>query len=207
MVQDLFNSARDLEARLNDLERRLNRIAVGSRIRMTNVLGVVPATNSGTGVIGSPLGVTVWKNDSGAERTRGDVVILKFLNTFDLTVIEADPWVIGVVDGSATLDSVNVADQAYGRVRHIGYQSAVAVTGPVDTGDYLITSSATGTAVSAGPSPVEGAFAIATGAVAQGPTDTSAVPAYLFPPLSGTGGGGVVYIPFGSNPAGQVFTP
>lgn len=170
-IEDIPGQLRKVELELRDLKMRIAQALVGGKVNIGSAgpTGVLSPTLGGSGIVGSPLAVTVWLNGSGALRTRGDVVIFSAAadRTFLTTTTAADRRVIGVVDGSATSDSNDVASSANGRVRHTGYQGTVKTTGVVTAGNYLRSSTTatraedTGTAASASADQPAGAFAIA----------------------------------------------
>lgn len=173
----------DLERRITKQEREIRRLRAemqrfsnGGRVRASSIVGTSPTTSGGTGITGSPLGVTLWKNASGGTRSQGYVCVLSVAadQSFDDTTTQADQDVIGVLDD----DSIIVG--AAGRIRHIGYQSVVNVQGNVAAGDYLYTSTTAGRAASAGTQLKPGCFGQAVTAYGGGGAGT--VAAFLFPP-------------------------
>lgn len=175
-MQQFTDKVRDLEARIKALENFRGIISTNGVLRVSAIGGVIPPDDGGTGIMGSPLGVTVWLNDTGSTVGRGSVVRHAGDDIIELTDVDDDPEVIGVVDGS-TQGADDVPDGGYARVRHIGYQPVVLTVGTVAAGDYLAAStSGPGGARSIGPAPLPGAFAIALTADAG-----SQCSAFLFP--------------------------
>ena len=202
MVQPLFEDIRHLDREIRRLKSRLDAVMVGTLLNPSEFAGIIPPSAGGSGTAGSPLGVTLWQNQSGAVRSQGVVVVENGNRTFGVTTTQANPLVIGVLDDNA------IAVGANGRVRHVGYQSAVTVQGAVVAGQYLRTSTTSGAAEDAGTIMTSGCFGIALTAAA-GP-GAGVVAAYVFPPLNS---GGVVtkgrwYVSFGSIPVGgESYTP
>lgn len=184
-----FAMITSLELELRSVRAQLQATHVGNRLVSTVVTGVVPSGNGGTDIIGGPLGVTIWKNAHGSQLSQGAVVKYLGDRTFDTTTVPGSSLVIGVLDGSAEDETLNVADAHNGRVRHIGYQAVVNVVGAVAVGDYLSSSSTAGAARSTGKVEVVGSFGRALTASA-GP-GAATVAAYLTPTLGHivTGGG------------------
>lgn len=188
MVSQLYTEIERISGEIRRLRGRLDRISIGGQI-IPSTTTPISQGGGGTGIIGSPLGVTVWQNDTGIQQTKGSVVVWKTARLFDLPSVAADTKVIGVLDGSSINDSDNVPNGGNGRVRHVGYQSRVFINGTVDVGDFLVADGGDtqGAAVSAGPDPVDGAFGIALTDSAASATE---VQAYVFPVLHVTAGGG-----------------
>lgn len=193
-IEDIPGQLRKVELELRDLKMRIAQALVGGKVNIGSAgpTGVLSSALGGTGIIGSPLGVTVWLNGSGALREQGDVVILTTSadRTFTTTTTQADQRIIGVVDGSAISTALTVANGANARVRHIGYQSIVKTTGVINAGNWLRASAtatrAEDTGVAATASAPSGAFAVALEAHA-GPTGDVGV--FLVGGLAGGGGG------------------
>lgn len=190
MAQDAIPA---LNARIQSLAEELRAVRgqlagthVGSKLVATIVQGVLPPDSGGSGLVGSPLGVSIWKNNNAGSLSQGAVVREVGDRLFDNTAIVDSRIVIGVLDGSAEDGTTAVATQHEGRVRHVGYQSVVNVTGAVAVDDYLSSSTTAGRARSTGRNKTQGTFAIALTANASG---NGTVAAYLFP-ASGAGGGG-----------------
>ena len=203
-ISKVWHTLQSHDEEIRKLRGKLDNITVGARLVPVIFTGVLPPNSGGTGIVGSPLGVTVWQNDSGAPLSQGAVIVASGDRLFTTTTTVANLRVIGVLDGSASSDSVAVANGEQGRVRHIGYQSVINVVGAVVAFDYLRTSATAQRAESLGATPNEGAFAIALTAFA-GPGNGQ-VTAYVFPVgAGGTGFGEFSYIPFGSGQ--EVFSP
>lgn len=145
-LEDLFRNVRSHDREIRALKAR----------RET----VLSTGGGGSGIVGSPLGVTIWENQSGGTRSQGYVVVSSGDRLFDDTTTVGDPRVIGVLDD----DAIQVG--ANGRVRHIGYQRVVNVQGAVVAGNYLRTSATAGSAEDAGGVMTAGCFAIALTAAA-----------------------------------------
>lgn len=186
MVQPLFEEIRHLDREIRRLRSRLDAVTVGTLLNPSSFAGIIPPSSGGSGTGGSPLGVTLWENQSGAPRSQGAVLIQNGDRTFGVTATAGDLDVIGVLDDNA------VAVGANGRVRHVGYQSVVDVQGAVVAGDFLRTSATSGRAEDAGATPKTGTFAIALTAAA-GP-GAGTVAAYLFAAPSVTGDG-IIIVP------------
>jgi len=151
------------EREIRRLKTWREQVSAGDTIRGTVIVGTIPPA------VTQPYGaVTVWENDSGAQREQGTVVIRKGDRTFDVTAVQDDDMVIGV------LDEDGVADGAEGRVRHVGYQSKILTTGAVTVGHYLRPSATATRAEDAGTLPTAGAFAIAVEACGAGLNDVAA---------------------------------
>lgn len=198
--RDPFVAIRRLELEVRALKTRTLR-AVG--VNAAEFTGVLSPVNGGTGygLAGSPLGTTVWENDTGGEIQAGSPVVWSGDRLADTTSTDDDEDVIGVF-----LDTVEDGEQ--GRVRHTGYVDAVRVTGAVAVGEYLKCSTTSGRA-DATSTRSAGAFAVALTANASGDGE---VAAHIFPAGSAAGGGsggpGEFYISFGSEPvSGQTLSP
>lgn len=144
---------RGLYRDVKTLEREVRQL----KVRSEPVMG---GASGGSGVAGSPLGVTLWENQSGGTRSQGYVVVASGDRIFDDTTTIGDPRAIGVLDD----DAVQVG--ANGRVRHFGYQSVVNVQGAVVAFNYLRSSATAGNAEDAGGVQTAGVFAIALTAFA-----------------------------------------
>lgn len=166
---------------LQDREIRAIRSRLDIRSRATQIQGSVPPTSGGTGISGSPLGVTLWKNASGATRGQGYVVVASVAadQSFDDTTTQGDQTVIGVLDDN------DIAVGVAGRIRHIGYQAVINVQGNVAAGNYLEASTTAGRARDAGATPTAGSFARAV--TAYGGGGAGLVAGMVFPPVGGTG--------------------
>jgi len=171
------------EREIRRIRARLDQIMTSDELRAgTSFQGVLPVDQGGTGIVGSPLGVTMWVNDTGGVVSRGTVAVENGDRTFNVTTNVADPLTIGIVDDDA------VADQANCRVRHVGYQEVVIVEGAVAAGNYLQSSATSGASEDAGATAGAGFIGIALTAFA-GP-GAGTVSALVFPAMGGGGGGG-----------------
>jgi hypothetical protein len=179
---------RDLRQQFADIRA----LKVHRRVRASDI----PTIGTGQGGTGSNAGGTgsiqSFINGSGGPLDRGAIVILESGRSIETTNVSRNLRVIGVVDGS----SAPYANGAETPVRLGGYHNSVLVAGVVNEGDYLVTSTTPGRAASAGPAPVEGAFARALSSFGAGGQGT--VEALIFDPLDGPSGKAMLYIPFGS---------
>jgi hypothetical protein len=177
MVQDISSDVAYLKFEVRKILGILARIAVGGQVNVTNLSGPLPPSGGGSGVSGSPLGVTIWQNQSGATRARGTVVVENGDRTYGVTTSVGNEAVIGVQDD----DTLIVGAEA--RIRHIGYQPLILVQGVVTAGHYLRTSTTAARAEDAGVAvggvPPVGSFGIALTASGGGAGQVAAV---LFPP-------------------------
>ena len=165
-----------LDRRLRAMEGWKANVASGDLIRATQIQGVVPVTNGGSGTVASTLGaVTIWNNNSGGTLTQGAVVVRNGNRLFTTTTNVADVTTIGV------LTDASVGNGVDGHVCHAGYVALVTVQGAVTAGHYLQSSATAGAATDAGAGAIIGAFAVAlTGAAGPG---AGTVAAYVFPVL------------------------
>lgn len=200
LVRDTLDRIEKAEDEIRRLRARLDRLANGGQIRASQLAGVLPPANGGTGVSCSILGsVSVWTNDSGATRAPGTVVVASGNRLFDVTTTVADPDVIGVVSES----SVDDGDDAC--IRHGGYQATVLVQDAVTVGDYLRSSATAGRAESMGATKDDGAFAIALTAFA-GPGAGSVAAFMLGGDVHQSSGGSTVDIEDEGTPEGAADT-
>lgn len=173
MMQMLWTKIDFLEDEIRRIRSDLLATHSGRHIIVSSIKGIMPPSGGGSGISGSPLGVTMWENQSGATRSQGAVVVESGADTFSVSSTQGDRRVIGVLDD----DGIIVG--AVGRIRHIGRQSEVDVTGAVAAGDYLRASVTAGRAESTGADRLKGTFARALTAFA-GPGDGQ-VAAFLGP--------------------------
>lgn len=175
---DVYGDIKKLQEEVRRLRGRLDRISIGGVVFPS---GTTPVSTGGggTGIFGSPLGVTVWTNNSGATKSQGTVVVSDGNRDFNVSSTPGDPFVIGVLDGSSESVSTSVLAGANGRVRHIGYQEVLDVFGLVSQNDYLQLSASEGVAESIGPVPAIGCFARAL-TNSAGPYGGT-VQAFIFP--------------------------
>ena len=202
-VNNVWARLQSQDEEIRRIKGQLASVLIGARLVSTIITGVVPPVSGGSGVIGSPLGITIWQNASGGLLSQGAVVIASGDRLFTTTAVAGNTRVIGVLDGNAASESTGVLNGEQGRVRHVGYQAVVNVVDAVVAFDYLRTSTTTGRAISTGATPLEGVFAIALTAFA-GPGNGQ-VTAYVFPVEMVVGSEGLFYIPFGSGE--EVFSP
>lgn len=192
--EDVYDAIRKLERELEQLKAWANVTIPQGKINPGALGGILGPSKGGTGFAGNSQGIHLLINGSGGTVNQGDVVILNAgtAQQFTTSTTEGDTLVVGVADET-------IAPGAFGRVRIIGYQAIVNVTGVVSTGDYLIQSTTAGVAISAGADTVEGAFGIAQTASA-GP-GAGTISAFIFPPHPQ--GGGIGYTDVGILSDGQ----
>lgn len=158
------------EAEIRWLKSRMNQFGSLGTVRLSQMTGVLPPANGGTGVTCSILGsVSPWTNSSGASAVKGTVVVSLGNRTFNVTTTVGNRRVIGVVSESTILDTES------GCIRHGGYQDVVLVQGAVAAGDYLYASATSGRAASAGVAMVSGVFAMALTANGAGAGQVAAM--------------------------------
>lgn len=178
-IDSVWRKLQSQEEEIRKMKGQLAGVLIGARLVSTIITGVVPPDSGGSGIVGSPLGVTIWQNNSGGLLSQGAVVIASGDRLFTTTTSAGNRRVIGVLDGNAASDSTGVASNEQGRIRHVGYQSVVNVVGAVTAFDFLRTSTTAGRAASAGTTLADGVFAIALTAFA-GPGNGT-VTAYILP--------------------------
>lgn len=190
-ISQLTAQVASLAEELRAIRGQLAGTHVGSKLVSTVLQGTLPPANGGSGLIGDPLGVGIWQNANAGTLSQGAVVIYSGDRLFDVTTTADRRIVIGVLDGSAEGNSVNVLTGHQGRIRHVGYQSVVNVAGAVAVNDYLSTSTTSGRARSTGRVRTVGTFAIALTANVSGNGTVAAliVPATGAGAGSGSGGG------------------
>lgn len=122
-----------------------------------------PGIGSGSGSAGA---VPDFTNADAGSIELGDVVVLdKFADrSVFRTTNYADLDVVGVVADTGPF-ATGATDVP---VLVNGFTDTVKVTGTVNVGDYLVTDSTSGKAISAGPNPATGAFARAVTVAAAG---------------------------------------
>lgn len=160
MYRQMASEIKHLEDEIRRIKSILLGHSSGSSVSSGGIVGSIPPEQGGSGVVGSPLGITAWENGSGGALTQGTVVVENGALTFTTTTTVGNNRVIGV------LDDDSVADGGVGRIRHIGRQSVVSVVGAVAIGDYLRTSATAGRAESTGSDRLKGTFARALTAFA-----------------------------------------